>query len=205
MSSPIGNSDSDSDSDSSTFNALVNFDKRICQAFQRLNELSLQTSSSNRSLSLQVEQALVSSSSVEHNLSLLKEKINKLTASLGAVTELLVELVETSSRPHQESSSHTVGYLIGRTTPNTCAKIMAVMITIIALISIAVLIACIVAACGGLPIFVSLLNMYTIGACISLPILACASVAVLILASLSVVSLLKGHHAIFTIKQNSDA
>ncbi|EPP35862.1 hypothetical protein BOKEGFJH_00289 [Chlamydia avium] len=203
MSSPIGNSDSDS----STLlnNVLVSLDKRICQTSQRLNELSLQTSSSNRSLSLQVEQALVSSSNVEHNLSLLKEKINKLTTSLGAVTELLVELVETSSRPHQESSSHTVRYLIERTTPNTCAKIMAVMITIIALISIAILIACIVAACGGLPIFVSLLNMYTIGACISLPILACTSVAVLILASLSVVSLLKGHHTIFAVKQNSDA
>lgn len=187
-------------------NVLVSMDNRARQTCHRINELATQVNTITNSLSEfsgKAETALALSATTNANLFKLKQQVEELSDSLKAIGGLLVDLVEEPAISRLPQKSSSMKYVIKCTPPGLCAKVMAVIITVIALISIAVLIACAVAACGGFPIFVSLLNMYTIGACISLPILSCTSVATLVLSSLSIVSLLKSQPTIYvSTKQN---
>lgn len=196
MSAPIGALSAENPS--LLDNVLVSFNTRLQQLVHRANELSSQIDSVSTSISTKADQALVSSNALEIQVDLLKERVAKLNSSLEATTEVVMELVETSTT---KPSSSQKGF-ISCTPPNLCEKVMATIITIIALIAIALIIACIVAACGGFPLFISLLNIYTIGACISLPILSCAAAAVLILSSQIIASLLRGRPTIFIAQSN---
>lgn len=195
------------ENDASLNSVLVSMDSRTRQTSRRINELSTQVDNISSSLSAFSEKAttaLALSGVTEVNLSTLKKQVEELSDALEAVGGLLMDLVEEPAKSSLLQKSSSVKYVVKCTPPSLCAKVMAVIITVIALISTAVLIACVVAACGGFPIFVSLLNMYTIGACISLPILSCASVTALVLSSLSITSLLKNRLSIYiATKQNA--
>ncbi|WP_100934753.1 inclusion membrane protein IncB [Candidatus Chlamydia corallus] len=84
--------------------------------------------------------------------------------------------------------------------PCTFKKVLAVVLTIIALLAIAILIACIIAVCGGFPLLLSFLNLYTVGACVSLPIIASASVALICLCVFATNSLCKPVLTVHTTK-----
>lgn len=99
-------------------------------------------------------------------------------------------ILSASEKPGSGPSGSTEGSVTVQS-PCKFKKVLAVVLTIIALIAIAVLIACIIAACGGFPLLLSALNLYTIGACVSLPIIASTSVALICLCTFVANSLIK--------------
>ncbi|SGA18680.1 inclusion membrane protein B [Chlamydia abortus] len=173
------------------FNERINIvDNRVRQIEERINLL-------DRSAS----QAVAIGNHAANNIALLKEEVDNLKRCLSTVTELLFE---SRGNPKTESphSENDVTYTMDSTPTSTCSKLMAVALTLLALIAIAMLVICIVSVCGGFPLFISLLNMYTVGACISLPIISCASVSIMILCTVSITSLLRSRPAIYVVNNS---
>ena len=118
---------------------------------------------------------------VENNINVMLHRQQMLEDVLGTVL---------TSSVTRSGADQTI--VIRKKAPSTCSKVAAAALCFLALAAIAVLVACIIAACGGFPLLLSFLNMYTIGACLSLPILGCASVALVLLSMFSADALLKG-------------
>ncbi|WP_366223829.1 inclusion membrane protein IncB [Chlamydia buteonis] len=176
---------------------LLSFDGRIKALDKRVKEIDEGISLLDRSAS----QAVATGNNVASNMVLLKDEVDSLKGCLSTITELLFE----SRADRKMGSSHSEGdttYIIGATPPSTCSKLAAVVLTLLALIAITMFVICIVSVCGDFPLFISLLNMYTVGACISLPIISCASVSVMILCTISITSLLRSRPAIYMVNNS---
>ncbi|SYX08974.1 hypothetical protein C834K_0516 [Chlamydia poikilotherma] len=176
---------------------LLSFNGKINDLNRKVEGIESKINQMDRVSSL----ALTTGNNVATDLFLLRDEVDKLKECLTAVTGLLTQ-PGFSGIPGATPRSEGTSYIIGRTPPSTCSKLMALALTILALIAIAILIICIVAVCGGFPVFISLLNMYTVGACISLPIISCAAVSLMILCSLSISSLLRSKPAIYMINNS---
>ncbi|WP_348664038.1 inclusion membrane protein IncB [Chlamydia vaughanii] len=180
---------------------LLRFNRRINETDRKLEELEERLSATLRSTAASAELATVSANTVAADLIDLQDEVTRLKSSMGAMTDVMLQTAGTQPKPSPSTQSG-VSYMFGRTPPSTCSKVTAMALTILALLSIIVLIICVVAACGGFPLLLSALNMCTVGACISLPIMACGAVAVLVLASLSIGPLLQGDPALFKVKHS---
>lgn len=171
---------------------LIAFNRKLNLVEQQAKELETKVSLVDRTATL----SLTTGNNVATDVLLLKDEVAELKGCLSAVTDLLIRS-GSSRTPGGAPNPEGTNYLIGCTPPSLCAKLTALALTIIALIAITVLVICIVAVCGGFPLFISLLNMYTVGACISLPIISCAAVSMMILCSHSINSLLRNRPAIY--------
>ncbi|KZN27001.1 inclusion membrane protein IncB [Chlamydia pecorum] len=125
---------------------------------------------------------------LQRNLNNAESNINVLLHRQQMLEEVVGNVLLSSAGASE--ADQTV--VIRKKAPSTCSKVAAAALCFLAIAAIAVLVACIIAACGGFPILLSFLNMYTLGACLSLPILGCASVALILLSMFSADALLKG-------------
>lgn len=129
------------------------------------------------------------------SLQTLQRNLNNAESNINAILhrqQMLEEVVGTALLSSAGPSGADQTVVIRKKAPSTCSKVVAAALCFLAIAAIAVLVACIIAACGGFPILLSFLNMYTLGACLSLPILGCASVALILLSMFSADALLKG-------------
>ncbi|BAE81288.1 inclusion membrane protein [Chlamydia felis Fe/C-56] len=193
MSTPLSSSNQPQDSEGLN-RVLLSFDGRISKLEKQVRQFEEKVNQIEKNSSL----SLTTGNNVATDMVHLKDKIGELEESLAAVVQLTIQsALERTSESESTSNSASSGYVIGRAKPSPCAKLTAIALTILALIAITMLIICVIAVCGGFPLFISVLNMYTVGACISLPIISCASVSIMILCSLSITSLLKNRLAIY--------
>ncbi|AEB41790.1 inclusion membrane protein IncB [Chlamydia pecorum] len=128
-------------------------------------------------------------------LQTLQRNLNNVESNINAILhrqQMLEEVVGNVLLSSAGASGADQTVVIRKKAPSTCSKVAAAALCILAIAAIAVLVACIIAACGGFPMLLSFLNMYTLGACLSLPILGCASVALILLSMFSADALLKG-------------
>lgn len=129
------------------------------------------------------------------SLQTLQRNLNNVESNINAILhrqQMLEEVVGNALLSSAGPSGADQTVVIRKKAPSTCSKVAAAALCFLAIAAIAVLVACIIAACGGFPILLSFLNMYTLGACLSLPILGCASVALILLSMFSADALLKG-------------
>ncbi|SPN73435.1 hypothetical protein C10C_0261 [Chlamydia serpentis] len=108
------------------------------------------------------------------------EELDKIKLAAGIVL----------SKADAEKKSGT-SFPISAKSPCIFKKILATVLTVIAIIAIAILIACIIAVCGGFPALITLLNLYTIGACMALPIIGSVATATICLSLFGARSLLQ--------------
>ncbi len=198
MSITTPSSSSDQVGDQEALNrVLLSFDGRISSLDSQVRQIEERISLLDRSAS----QSVATGNNVASNMALLKDEVDSLKGCLNTITELLFEsrANHNAGFPRSEGNS---AYIVGSRPPSTCSKLAAVALTLLALIAITLLIMCIVAVCGGFPLFISLLNMYTVGACISLPIISCASVSIMILCTISITSLLRSRPAIYMVNNS---
>ncbi|EPP34418.1 inclusion membrane domain protein [Chlamydia ibidis] len=102
----------------------------------------------------------------------------------------------------QGSPQRPSSMIIEHSPPTVCSKLLATTLTLVALIAISLLVVCVVTACGGFPLFLSFLNVYTVGACIALPIISSVSAAILFLSMLSISSLLKSSPLVLVLENS---
>ncbi|KTF28707.1 putative inclusion membrane protein [Chlamydia pecorum] len=129
------------------------------------------------------------------SLQTLQRNLDNAESNINAILhrqQMLEEVVGNVLLSSAGASEADQTVVIRKKAPSTCSKVAAAALCFLAIAAIAVLVACIIAACGGFPILLSFLNMYTLGACLSLPILGCASVALILLSMFSADALLKG-------------
>lgn len=125
----------------------------------------------------------------------LQRNLNNVESNINAMLhrqQMLEDVVGSLLVSSAGASGADQTIVIRKKAPSTCSKVAAVALCFLAIAAIAVLVACIIAACGGFPLLLSFLNMYTLGACLSLPIVGCASVALILLSMFSADALLKG-------------
>ncbi|MEF9497154.1 inclusion membrane protein IncB [Chlamydia sp. 04-14] len=194
---PTSSSSQTQNQDGSLDRVLLSFNGKINGLQRKTNDLEEKINQIDRVSSL----ALTTGDNVAADLTHLQDEVTELKGCLATVTELLIQS-GSSGTPGATPRSEGTSYIVGRTPPSLCAKLTALALTILALIAITMLIICIVAVCGGFPLFISLLNMYTVGACISLPIISCAAVSMMILCTLSIGSLLRSRPAIYMINNS---
>lgn len=176
---------------------IVNHHTRIRSLERQVNDMQADLSSKIKDIMLSHNQTSKTQENLSKDISDLQEEVSKLKTSLKLATDLLLQ---TSRQRHSpQASLQGQHVIINNAPPTLCSKILVAILTVIALIAIALLVLCVVAACGGCPLFLSFLNMYTVGACISLPILACGSVVMLVLASLSINSIMSDHQLVLSL------
>lgn len=125
---------------------------------------------------------------LQRNLNNVESNINSMLHRQQMLEDVVGSLLVSSTGASEADQT----IVIRKKAPSTCSKVAAVALCFLAIAAIALLVACIIAACGGFPLLLSFLNMYTLGACLSLPIVGCASVAIILLSMFSADALLKG-------------
>ncbi|WP_375793390.1 inclusion membrane protein IncB [Chlamydia sp. 12-01] len=184
--------------DGSLDGVLLSFNSKINKINKQVQELEKRVNQIDRQSHL----SLTTGNNVAGDMVHLKDEVEDLKGCLSSVTELLIQSKPFGAPNEPTPRPEGASYIIGRVPPSICAKLTAIVLTILALIAITMLIICIVTVCGGFPLFISLLNMYTVGACISLPIISCAAVSMMILCTLSIGSLLRSKPAIYMINNS---
>ncbi|ANH79033.1 inclusion membrane protein IncB [Candidatus Chlamydia sanziniae] len=166
---------------------MRNLDDRLEEVEHQVSKLD-PLSQTVQVLSLQVQEVV--DSSIEGKVS--SNKVGQLQEQVGLLLHLILEDNKNKDpAPQQFHVSSTSGYKIQQKAPSTLAKVLAVLLTLIALIALTVLIVCILTACGACPIVLSILNLYTIGACISLPVLGSLAVGLMVLSILGAQTAMK--------------
>ncbi|WP_201456892.1 inclusion membrane protein IncB [Chlamydia sp. 17-3921] len=124
---------------------------------------------------------------IQRNLDNLQSDVNLILNKQSLLEEVVTGMIVTrAGEPGRVS--------IEKKKLSVCEKTTIASLCLVALAAIALLVACVVAAFGYFPIFVSALNMVTLGACLSLPIIGCVSIALMILAMFALNTLLNSRN-----------
>ncbi|WP_213357735.1 inclusion membrane protein IncB [Chlamydiifrater phoenicopteri] len=126
-----------------------------------------------------------------------KRNLDLLRDELAGVKAMAMELFEEAKRSQTISSkpspTEELQATVYQNKPGCCESLSALLLTIIALVSITILACCLVAACGGFPLLMTILNACSLGAIVSLPILASVSSTVVTLSILATYMILNAH------------
>ncbi|WP_213318379.1 inclusion membrane protein IncB [Chlamydiifrater volucris] len=127
-----------------------------------------------------------------------KRSLDIIRDELVGVKSMALELFEEARDRRSSSQESGAGpdalqATVYQNKPTCCESLSALLLTIIALVSITVLACCLVAACGGFPLLMTILNACSLGAIVALPILASVSSTVATLSILATYMILNAH------------
>lgn len=107
----------------------------------------------------------------------------QLTGQLGVHN--LSKGASSEARIHDQPH-HPINVVVIREKMSSCSRACVALLTVVVLAAIAVLAMCVTAVLGFFPLFLSFLNIFTVGACVSLPTIVCMASVVLFLSMLAI-------------------